>query len=153
MASILRARLVKNFAARTNSTTAWSSTSRRSDPSLSDRVRQLYDFVRSSILEVKKKRRRIKKTVSQTPPEEKPQSLEVNLLPRGTKTPSKKRRLFYTLGEDGDPTFTSGEKLWCSNLFQLFFLYVLNTHLKFCVNRILFTIWSISLYFMHNFKL
>ena len=28
-----------------------------------------------------------------------------------------------------------------------------NTYVKFCVNRILFTIWSLSLYFMHNFKL
>ena len=29
----------------------------------------------------------------------------------------------------------------------------LSTHVKFCVNQILFTIWSISLYFMYNFKL
>ena len=32
-------------------------------------------------------------------------------------------------------------------------LYALNTQVKFCVNWILITIWSISLYFIHNFKL
>ena len=36
---------------------------------------------------------------------------------------------------------------------RLHILYALNTHVKFCVNRILFTIWFIRLYFMHNFKL
>ena len=29
---------------------------------------------------------------------------------------------------------------------ELYFLYALNTHVKFCINWILFTIWSISLY-------
>ena len=33
---------------------------------------------------------------------------------------------------------------------ELHILYVLNTHVKFCANLILFTI---NLYFMHNFKL
>ena len=32
-------------------------------------------------------------------------------------------------------------------------LYVLNIHVKFCVNWMLFTIQSINLFFMHNFKL
>ena len=32
-------------------------------------------------------------------------------------------------------------------------LHALNTQIKFYVNQILFTIWSISLYIMHNFKL
>ena len=36
---------------------------------------------------------------------------------------------------------------------ELYVLYVLNKHVKFCINRILFTRLSISLYFMHNFKL
>ena len=36
---------------------------------------------------------------------------------------------------------------------KLHVLYTLNTHVKFCVNQILFTIWSINLYFIHNFKL
>ena len=31
--------------------------------------------------------------------------------------------------------------------------YIFNTNVKFCDNRILFTIWSINLYFMYNFKL
>ena len=29
----------------------------------------------------------------------------------------------------------------------------LNTHVNFCINQMLFTIWFISLYFMYNFKL
>ena len=37
--------------------------------------------------------------------------------------------------------------------FELHVLYALNTHVKFCVNLMLFTISSISLYFMRNFKL
>ena len=32
-------------------------------------------------------------------------------------------------------------------------LYAFNTHVKVCINWILFTIWYISLYFIHNFKL
>ena len=32
-------------------------------------------------------------------------------------------------------------------------LNVFNTHIKFCVNRILFTIRLINIFFMHNFKL
>ena len=36
---------------------------------------------------------------------------------------------------------------------ELHVFYSLNIHIKFCVNQILFTIWSKSLYFMHNFKL
>ena len=43
---------------------------------------------------------------------------------------------------------------YCENLtVKLHVIYILNTHVKFCVNWILFTIWSISVYFMHNFKL
>lgn len=33
------------------------------------------------------------------------------------------------------------------------FLYILNTHVKFCVNWMLFTIRSIHLFFIHSFKL
>ena len=36
---------------------------------------------------------------------------------------------------------------------ELHIRYVLNTHVKFCVNQILFIICSISLYIMHYFKL
>ena len=36
---------------------------------------------------------------------------------------------------------------------ELHVFYALNTHVKFCVNQISFTIWFISLYFVHNFKL
>ena len=36
---------------------------------------------------------------------------------------------------------------------ELYVLYVFNIHVKFCVNQILFTIWSKSLYFVYNFKL
>ena len=36
---------------------------------------------------------------------------------------------------------------------ELHVLYTLNTRVKFCVNQILFTIWSIRLYIMYNFKL
>ena len=35
---------------------------------------------------------------------------------------------------------------------ELYVLYTLNTHVKFCINLI-FTISSIILYLMHNFKL
>ena len=36
---------------------------------------------------------------------------------------------------------------------ELHILYILNIHVKFSVNRILFIIWVISLYFMHKYKL
>ena len=36
---------------------------------------------------------------------------------------------------------------------ELYILYTLNTHAKFCINLILFATWSIILYFIHNFKL
>ena len=36
---------------------------------------------------------------------------------------------------------------------ELYALYFLNTYDKFGVNWIFFTIWSIFLYFKHNFKL
>ena len=71
---------------------------------MSKSVRQLHDFVNSSFLvtnrtaEIEKRK---KKIVSPTPKEkENPQNLKVSLLPQGTKTPSKKGRLFYNLGED-----------------------------------------------------
>ena len=32
-------------------------------------------------------------------------------------------------------------------------IYFLDTHVKLCVNQMLFTIQSINLFFMHNFKL
>ena len=35
---------------------------------------------------------------------------------------------------------------------ELYILYALNTHVKFSVNQISFTILSINLYFMQNFK-
>ena len=36
---------------------------------------------------------------------------------------------------------------------KLHVFYAFNTHVKFCVNKILFTIGFIRLYFTHNFKL
>ena len=36
---------------------------------------------------------------------------------------------------------------------ELHVLNVLKTHIKFCVNQILFSIQSINLYFMYNFRL
>ena len=36
---------------------------------------------------------------------------------------------------------------------ELHVLYVLNTHVKFHSNRMLFTIQSMNLFFMHNFRL
>ena len=36
---------------------------------------------------------------------------------------------------------------------ELYVLYTINIYVKFCVNQVLFNIWSINLYFMHNFKL
>ena len=36
---------------------------------------------------------------------------------------------------------------------KFYVLYALNTHVKFCINQILFTVSFISLYLMHNFKL
>ena len=102
---MLRARFVKNFAANVYSVAACSSEIRRFDPSHSDSVKQLQDLVRSSIL-------RNKEDCFPKPLEEKkPQSLKANLLPWGTQTPSKKGRLFYDLGEDGEPPFASEEKL------------------------------------------
>ena len=38
-------------------------------------------------------------------------------------------------------------------IIELHVLYTFNIHVKFCINWILFTIWFIILYFMHNFKL
>jgi len=90
----------KNFAARTKSVTASSSIIRRLEPSTSKRVRQLQVLVKSSIESYWKRKRknyfpnpkRIRKNHK---------TLKVNLLPQGTKAPSKKGRLFYDLGEDG----------------------------------------------------
>ena len=36
---------------------------------------------------------------------------------------------------------------------ELHVIYTLNTHVKFCVSWILFTIRSINLYFIYNFKI
>ena len=41
---------------------------------------------------------------------------------------------------------------WKSNHW-LHAFYILNTHIKFCDIRILFTIWCITLFLIHNFKL
>ena len=38
-------------------------------------------------------------------------------------------------------------------IIRLHVLYALKTQVKFCTNWILFIIWFIRLYFMHNFKL
>ena len=35
---------------------------------------------------------------------------------------------------------------------ELHVLYVINTYVKFCTNQMLFTIWSINLFFMHKFN-
>ena len=39
-----------------------------------------------------------------------------------------------------------------NRIVKLQILYILNTYVKFCSNRMLFTIWSINLFFMHNFR-
>ena len=84
------------------------------EPSTFESVRQLHDFVNSSIPIAKRKaeiEKRIKKTLSLTPKEkENPQNLKVSLLPQGTKTPSKKGRLFYDLGEDGEDHLSLGRE-------------------------------------------
>jgi len=36
---------------------------------------------------------------------------------------------------------------------EFYVLYVLKTYIKFHVNQMLFTIWSINLFFMYNFRL
>ena len=41
---------------------------------------------------------------------------------------------------------------WKSN-HRLHVFYILCTHVRFCANRILFTIWCINLFFIHNIKL
>ena len=38
-------------------------------------------------------------------------------------------------------------------IIELHFLYVLNMHVKFHVNQMLFTIWFINLFLMYNFIL
>ena len=122
MASIFKARLVRNFVARTKSVVASSSVMLRCEPSTSERVRQLQDFANSSI-KLGKKEKKKKKTykelesVSPTPKEkENHKTLKENLFPQSTKSLSKKGRLFYDLGEDGEePPFASEEKpiyLW-----------------------------------------
>ena len=89
----------------------------RCEPSTSERVRQLQDFANSSIKlgkkEKKKKTYKELESVSPTPKEkENHKTLKENLFPQSTKSPSKKGRLFYDLGEDGEePPFTSEEKL------------------------------------------
>ena len=35
---------------------------------------------------------------------------------------------------------------------RLQILYILNMYVKFCLNRMLFTIWLINLFFIHNFR-
>ena len=37
--------------------------------------------------------------------------------------------------------------------FGIYILYIFNTHVKFCINQILFTFRSTNLLFMHNFIL
>jgi len=51
------------------------------------------------------------------------------------------------------------DKVWLTSLHNfkyitvsLYVLYVLNMYVIFCVNRMLFTIRSINLFFMHNIK-
>ena len=52
------------------------------------------------------------------------------------------------------PTKKINMVVYFNNLtIELHVLYVLNTHTKFHVNWILFTIQSINLFFMHNFRL
>ena len=63
-------------------------------------------------------------------------------------------KVFLSFGEN--PSNSSYMFLFdenCKNLAaELHFLYVFNTHVKFHSNRILFTIRSINLFFIHNFK-
>ena len=53
---------------------------------------------------------------------------------------------------------TSTKKINITKYFEnltikLHIFYVLNVRIKFCVNQMLFTIWFIKLFFIHNFKL
>ena len=52
------------------------------------------------------------------------------------------------------PTEKIGMFIYFESLFaRVLVLYVLNMHIKFHVNKTLFTIWSINLFLMHNFRL
>ena len=63
-------------------------------------------------------------------------------------------KVFLSIGEN--PSNSSYMFLFdenCENLIvELHFLYIFNTHVKFRSNRMLFTIRSINLFFIHNFK-
>ena len=63
-------------------------------------------------------------------------------------------KVFLSIGEN--PSNSSYMFLFdenCENLtVELHFLYIFNTHVKFRLNQMLFTIRSINLFFIHNFK-
>ena len=73
-------------------------------------------------------------------------------------------QIYITKEEENDIiTLKFSDKIGCSlniiNITTYFenltvgLLYAFNTYVKFCDNKILFTIWSMRSYFIHNFKL
>jgi len=52
------------------------------------------------------------------------------------------------------PTKNTNMNMYFENLIVgLYVLYILNKHVKFCINYMLFNIKSINLFFIHNFRL
>ena len=49
--------------------------------------------------------------------------------------------------------YSNGPYIFWKSNHWLHVLYILNIRVKFCDNRILFTIWCINLFLIHNFKL
>ena len=49
--------------------------------------------------------------------------------------------------------YPNGPFIFWKSIHWLHVVYILNTHVKFCVKWILFTIWCINLFSIHNFKL
>ena len=49
--------------------------------------------------------------------------------------------------------YPNGPYIFWKSYHWLHVFYILNTHVKFCDNRILFTIWCINLFLIRNFKL
>jgi len=52
------------------------------------------------------------------------------------------------------PTKTINMAIYFENItVGLYILYIFNTHIKFCANKMLFTIQFINLFFIYNFRL
>ena len=125
--SKLRARQVKNLATNTHSVSACFSINQTLEPSQSERVSLLHDFVGSSICNEAKKTENEKEmryrnnkegiwmegkkgkegSVSQWPKKKTPQASKWTYHLEVWKTPLENGLLFYTLGEGGAPPFAS----------------------------------------------